>query len=82
MDVRQPFEGNNMLSIILSKAPMLPADDEITDPGIKPAPTVNAAPYPNERRRSNPPSTTRQRQLGVRPRREHAVRASLPGSFR
>jgi hypothetical protein len=33
-DVRLPFEGDNMLSIILSKAAMLAADDKITDPGI------------------------------------------------
>ena len=34
IDVRLPFEGDNMLSIILSKAAMLAADDEITDPSI------------------------------------------------
>lgn len=28
------FEGDDMLSIILSKAAMLAADDEITDPDI------------------------------------------------
>ncbi|MBR0869794.1 DUF4132 domain-containing protein [Bradyrhizobium tropiciagri] len=32
--VRLPFEGDNMLSIILSKAAMLAADDEITDRSI------------------------------------------------
>lgn len=34
VDVRLPFEGDNMLSIILSKAAMLAADDKITDPSI------------------------------------------------
>jgi hypothetical protein len=29
-----PFEGDRMLSIILSKALMLAADDKITDPAI------------------------------------------------
>jgi hypothetical protein len=33
-EVRLPFEGDNMLSIILSKAAMLAADDKITDPSI------------------------------------------------
>jgi len=33
VDVRLPFEGDNTLSIILSKAAMLAAAD-ITDPGI------------------------------------------------
>jgi hypothetical protein len=33
-DVRLPFEGDNMLSIILSKAAMLAADDKITDASI------------------------------------------------
>lgn len=33
-DVRLPFEGDNMFSIILSKAAMLAADDQITDPSI------------------------------------------------
>jgi hypothetical protein len=31
-NVRLPFEGDNLLSIILSKAAMLAADDKITDP--------------------------------------------------
>jgi len=31
---RLPFEGDTMLSIILSKAAMLAADDKITDPTI------------------------------------------------
>jgi len=34
VDVRLPFEGDNLLSIILSKAAMLAADDKITDTGI------------------------------------------------
>jgi hypothetical protein len=34
VDVRLPFEGDNMLSIILSKAALLAADDKITDPTI------------------------------------------------
>ena len=34
VDVRLPFEGDNMLSIILSKAAMLAADDKITDRSI------------------------------------------------
>ena len=34
VDVRLPFEGDNMLSIILSKAAMLAADDKITDGSI------------------------------------------------
>ncbi len=34
VNVRLPFEGDNMLSIILSKAAMLAADDKITDPSI------------------------------------------------
>ena len=34
VDVRLPFEGDNMLSIILSKAAMLADDDKITDPSI------------------------------------------------
>jgi uncharacterized protein DUF4132 len=34
VDVRLPFEGDAMLSIILSKAALLAADDKITDPGI------------------------------------------------
>jgi Domain of unknown function (DUF4132) len=33
-DLRLPFEGDNMLSIILSKAAMLAADDKITDATI------------------------------------------------
>jgi len=33
-DVRLPFEGDSMLSVILSKAAMLAADDKITDPTI------------------------------------------------
>ena len=33
-DVRLPFEGDNMLSIILSKAAMLADEDKITDPSI------------------------------------------------
>ena len=33
-DVRLPFEGDNRLSVILSKAAMLAADDKITDPTI------------------------------------------------
>lgn len=32
--VRLPFEGDNMLSIILAKAALLAADDKITDPTI------------------------------------------------
>jgi hypothetical protein len=32
--VRLPFEGDNVLSIILSKAAMLAADDKINDPTI------------------------------------------------
>lgn len=34
VDVRLPFEGDNMLSIILSKAAMLANDDKITDTSI------------------------------------------------
>jgi len=34
VDVRLPFEGDSMLSIILSKAVLLAADDKITDPTI------------------------------------------------
>jgi len=34
LDVFLPFEGDRMLSIILSKAMMLAADDKITDPSI------------------------------------------------
>lgn len=34
VNVRLPFEGDNMLSIILSKAATLAADDKITDPSI------------------------------------------------
>jgi hypothetical protein len=34
VDVHLPFEGDNMLSIILSKAAMLAADDKVTDPSI------------------------------------------------
>jgi hypothetical protein len=34
LDVFLPFEGDRMLSIILSKALMLAADDKITDPAI------------------------------------------------
>jgi hypothetical protein len=34
IDAFLPFEGDTMLSIILSKAFMLAADDKITDPGI------------------------------------------------
>ncbi|MGJ5204808.1 DUF4132 domain-containing protein [Bradyrhizobium sp. HKCCYLR20261] len=33
-DLRLPFEGDSMLSVILSKAVMLAADDEISDPTI------------------------------------------------
>jgi hypothetical protein len=32
--VHLPFEGDNMLSIVLSKAAMLAADDKITDRSI------------------------------------------------
>jgi hypothetical protein len=34
IEVRLPFEGDNMLSIILSKAAMLADEDKITDPSI------------------------------------------------
>jgi hypothetical protein len=34
VDVHLPFEGDNMLSIVLSKAAMLAADDKITDRSI------------------------------------------------
>lgn len=34
VEVRLPFEGDDMLSIILSKAAMLADDDKITDPSI------------------------------------------------